>query len=224
MAPAALWLSSVASSTMNLPPRRAAAGLDLGFLAPLLELLRIDLADRLRLALVALVELQRLVHAHRLLAVGADVDRALDQAHDLAIVARAAPEVGAADPGGHLRHAHADLALLALADELGGEAERALEHLQRGLEQVLAGLHLGEHEAPVLAQLHYASFGELHLHARAAAREDAVARAQLHARRERHALAVALQPRRHLHAVHHRARLLRHGRQRRNREEKTQQQ
>jgi hypothetical protein len=98
-------------------------------------------------------------------------------------------KVGAADPGGHLRHAHADLALLALADQLGGEAERALEHLQRGLEQVLAGLHLGEHQAAVLAQLHHASFGELHLHARAAAGEDAVARAQLHAGRERNALA-----------------------------------
>src|SRR6185436_1077632 len=96
--------------------------------------------------------------------------------------------------------------------------------LQRGLEQVLARLHLGEHQPAVLAQLHHASLGELHLHARAAAGEDAVARTQLHAGRERNALAVALEPRGHLHAVDHRARLLRRHRQRHDREEKSQQQ
>ena len=184
--------------------QRAFAGFDVGFQRPLPELLRLDEADGLRLALVAHVELPRLAHRDRRLARRADLDRALDQAHDLALGARAAPEVGAADADRHLLDAHAHFALARLGGDVGGEAERAFEHLQRGPEKLFRGVHLGEAQAAVLAELHHAALGELHQHARVLAADDAVARAQLHSRHQRHAVAVALAPGRHLHAVDHR--------------------
>src|SRR5258707_1074418 len=60
--------------------RGTLARLNIGFLRPLRELLGGDQAERLRLALLAAVELPRLVEDHRLLALGADLDFALDQA------------------------------------------------------------------------------------------------------------------------------------------------
>src|SRR5258708_325455 len=71
--------------------RRALALLDLGFLRPFGELRFIDEADRLGRALLATVELARLVHGHRRLVGRADLDLAFDQADGLAVGGGFAP-------------------------------------------------------------------------------------------------------------------------------------
>src|SRR5688572_33310305 len=81
--------------------RGATARCDLGFLRELAEALARDHAERLRFSLLALIELARLIHEDRLLVRRANLDLSFDQADDLVLRSRPAPEVGAADPDGH---------------------------------------------------------------------------------------------------------------------------
>ena len=91
---------------------------------------------------------------------------------------------------------------LRLRDDVGGEAERALQHVERGLEEVRAARDFGEGHLCVLAELYYAALGEFDQQAGASAHEDLIARSKLRAREERQASAGALRPRRHLHRFH----------------------
>ena len=75
------------------------------------------------------------------------------------------------------------------------------------LNSSLAGCSSDKNQPAVLAELHQAAFRQFHHDARVLAAHDAVARAQLHARHQRRARAVALAPRGHLHALDHRRRL-----------------
>src|SRR5207244_10123979 len=181
--------------------RRAFARLQLGLGRPLVELLLVHRADRLRLAVDAAVNLQRLVHAHRRLAVRGDLDLAFDQADDLVALPRAAPEVGAANAGGDLRRAHRDFAAAIFCRQLGGETKRAFEHIERRLEELARRAELGKAQLPLLAELDEAAFGEAYQDAPVGAADDLIAGAQLHSRHDRLAHAVALDPGRHLHAV-----------------------
>src|SRR6185436_13644016 len=151
---------------------RALAFLDLGLERPLPQLLGVDEADGLRFGVDTAIELQRLVHGLGGLAFGANLDLAFDQADHLVVLAAATPQVRAADPGGDLRDADVDLALALLADELGREAERALQHAERGAENLLRAVDLREAQRAVLAELHHAALGEAHQRARAGAGED----------------------------------------------------
>src|SRR5260221_9367193 len=126
----------------------------------------------MRLALDAAVELERLVHRYGLPAHRRHLDVAFDQADDLVAGTGAAPQSGAADAGGDLRGADAPLALAALGDEVGGEAERALEHVERGFEEIGRRIQLGEAELAVLAELNQAAVGELDERARATAGDE----------------------------------------------------
>src|SRR5439155_4883884 len=86
-----------------------------------------------------------------------------------------------------------DLALLRLAQRIGGETERAVEDRERGTEDA-AVLDLLDHEARVLAELDGAALAHAQLHARIRAGTDAVARDERRARRERHGAPAALEP------------------------------
>src|SRR5581483_7532928 len=93
--------------------RDAFARLGLGLGRPDLQLLGRNRRDRLRLVLLADVERQRLVHRDRRLAGRREIDLALDQADDLLVGGGLAPEVGAADAGGHRADRDGDVALAA---------------------------------------------------------------------------------------------------------------
>src|SRR6185295_2166829 len=116
------------------------------------------------------------------LALRADLDLALDQADDLAVGRRLAPQVGAADAGRDRGDLDAHVAPAVLGRDVGREAERALQHAERRAEQTLRRLELLQLQLAVLAELDGAALGELHLQARARAGDQLVAGPELHAR------------------------------------------
>src|SRR5258706_4710336 len=89
------------------------------------------------------------------------------------------PQRSVPDPGGHRRHADAHVAPAALRREIRGEAKRAFQHAERGLEERLRRLELLKLQAAVLAELHDAALGEADLQAGAAAPREPVAPPEL---------------------------------------------
>src|SRR5262245_31697026 len=117
------------------PGRHAVTRLLLGLGRHLLETVRGQGRDGPRQASLQRVEGEWLVQGERPLAGRRDLDLSLDQAHDLALPGRLAPDVGAADPGGHVVDGDADRALAGEPVERPGrKPESALGDEQRRLE------------------------------------------------------------------------------------------
>src|SRR5467141_368081 len=176
------------------PRRHALALLGFGLPRPFPQLVRHDCRDRLRQPRFEDVEGQPLIHGERGVAGPGDLDLALDQADDLAVRRRLAPQVGAAYACSHGLDADAHLALAAESrEQLGGEAERPFGHFHRRRENlVLAHLHPAEEERAFLAQFHRASVDGPEKQPRARAGLYLVVVLELHARRERMARSAAL--------------------------------
>src|SRR5205823_10964279 len=117
-------------------PGDALAFLQVDFAGPALDLRLVHDTQGLSLAIDATIELARLAQRHRLLACGRDFNLAIDEADDLVPLSRTAPEVGAANAGGHLCGADCDFALARLRHHIGSEAKGALQHIERRLEEL----------------------------------------------------------------------------------------
>src|SRR5207244_4507813 len=139
--------------------RDALACLQLDLGGPAVDLHLVYDSQGLGLAVDAAIELPRLAQRHRRLSCGSDLDLAVDEAHDLVSLSRAAPEVGAAHAGRHLRGADRDFALARLRYDVGGKAKGAFQHVERRLEKLARGRELGEGELAVLAEPDEAAFG-----------------------------------------------------------------
>ena len=130
----------------------------------------------------------------------------LDQAHDLPIRGRLAPEIRAADARGHGPEPDIDLAPPGeFIDGRCGEAERTFEDRQRGFEHALsssAALHVGHLEAGILSELDHAAVAKTQQGTRSGTGFDAIAVAQHTAGLQRAALVCTHHPGRHLHRFH----------------------
>ena len=211
----------MASSTTKRPPRRAAPlPASISVSRPhCASCFRVDQADGLRLALVAPVELRRLVHA-----LPASRRRRRRRSRPRSGTRSAGRR--ASGPRSRCRGCRRSPAKRTLTSRFlplptssvvkrNAPSSTCSVALNRSLPGCISA-NTRRPFSPSFTTLPSASF----TCTRARCRRDAVARAQLHARRERHALAVALEPRRHLHAVHHRPGCCARRRQRHDREEK----
>src|SRR5215471_12420235 len=144
------------------PARDSPALLLRGLRSPLRELLHGRPRDRARHVALERVVRQGLVERKRPLARRRDLDLSLYHAHDIALGRGPSPVIGAADGGRHVVDRDAQLALAGeLADDPGGEAERALGDEDRGVEDAVVHLHAIEEQRAFLAHAHVAAIGEL---------------------------------------------------------------
>src|SRR6267154_1605888 len=174
-------------------PGHAPARLRLGFRRPFPEPVRRHRCDRPRQLPFESIKGQRPVHGKRPFAGRRNLDRARDQAHDLAVGGGFAPEIRAADSGRYGLDRDVHLASAAeFFQRLGRKPERTFGDSHGRLEDlVFAHARAVEEEQALLAELQRAAVGGPQDDARQRPGPDLIATAELHARSERSARAAA---------------------------------